>query len=99
VDGRNSTAASSFANIFYYSSFFGIGISYAITPLVARQTVAVSNKISEVLRNGSLNLCIGTILVTDFAAEPFMHSMNQPKEVVDLALPYLSIIAVSIIPP
>ena len=100
--GATPLAASSFANIFFtIPLFFGIGVSYAITPLVAEANGAGNqNKISEVLRNGSLiNLCMGLILVAlIFAAEPFMHSMNQPEDVVDLALPYLSIIAVSIIP-
>jgi MATE family multidrug resistance protein len=100
--GATPLAASSFANIFFtIPLFFGIGVSYAITPLVAEANGAGNqNQISEVLRNGSLiNLCMGLILVAlIFAVEPFMHSMNQPEDVVDLALPYLSIIAVSIIP-
>jgi len=100
--GATPLAAASFANVFFsIPLFFGIGVSYAITPLVAEANGAGNqNRISDVLRNGSLiNLCIGLILVAlIFAAEPFMHSMNQPEDVVELALPYLSIIAVSIIP-
>jgi MATE family multidrug resistance protein len=100
--GATPLAASSFANVFFsIPLFFGVGVSYAITPLVAEAFGAGDHqKISDVLRNGSLiNVLIGFLLVAlIFSVEPFMHSMNQPTEVVELALPYLSIVAVSIIP-
>jgi MATE family multidrug resistance protein len=100
--GATPLAAASFANIFFsIPLFFGVGVSYAITPLVAEAHGAGNeSKISEVLRNGTIiNLIIGFLLVgLVFSVEPFMYSMNQPEEVVTLALPYLSIIAVSIIP-
>jgi MATE family multidrug resistance protein len=100
--GAIPLAASSFANIFFsIPLFFGIGVSYAITPLVAQAEGAndTSNIIST-LKNGSLiNLVTGFILVgLIFSIEPFMHLMGQPTEVVTLGIPYLSIIAVSIIP-
>lgn len=100
--GATPLAAASFANVFFsIPLFFGIGVSYAITPLVAEANGAGNqSRISDVLRNGSLiNFFMGLILVAlIFVVEPFMHSMNQPEDVVDLALPYLSIIAVSLIP-
>lgn len=100
--GATPLAAASFANIFFsIPLFFGVGVSYAITPLVAEAHGAGNEtKISEVLRNGSIiNLVIAFLLVAlVFSVEPFMFSMNQPEEVVRLAIPYLGIIAVSIIP-
>ena len=100
--GATPLAAASFANVFFsVPLFFGVGVSYAITPLVAEAGGAgQGNTISDVLRNGSLiNFVMGCILVAlIFSVEPFMHSMGQPIEVVDLALPYLSIVAISIIP-
>jgi len=100
--GATPLAASSFANIFFsIPLFFGVGVSYAITPLVAQAEGANDhNKIIDTLKNGALiNLVTGLVLVAlIFSVEPFMHSMGQPDDVVTLAIPYLSIIAVSIIP-
>jgi MATE family multidrug resistance protein len=100
--GAVPLAASSFANVFYnIPLFFGVGVSYAITPLVAQAEGAKdSATIIAVLKNGSLiNLFTGFALVAlIFGMEPFMHKMSQPEEVVALALPYLSIVALSIIP-
>ncbi|MCC6836493.1 MAG: MATE family efflux transporter [Cytophagales bacterium] len=100
--GAVPLAASSFANVFFnVLLFFGVGVSYALTPLVAQAEGAnESSKIIAVLKNGILiNLLTGFALVLlIFGIEPFMHYMGQPEEVVTLALPYLSIIALSIIP-
>jgi len=100
--GAVPLAASSLANIFFsVPLFFGVGVSYAITPLVAQAEGANDdNKIIAALKNGSvINLVTGLILVVlIFSVEPFMHSMGQPTDVVTLAIPYLSIIAISIIP-
>jgi MATE family multidrug resistance protein len=100
--GATPLAASSFANIFFsIPLFFGVGVSYAITPLVAEAHGAGEHKkISDVLRNGTIiNLIIGILLtLLIFSAQPFMHRMNQPVDAVVLAIPYLSIIALSIIP-
>jgi len=100
--GATPLAASSFANIFFsIPLFFGIGVSYAITPLVAEGAGAKDTpKIIDVLRHGALiNLLVGLVLAAlIFTAEPFMFSMGQPEDVVALGIPYLSIIGVSIIP-
>jgi MATE family multidrug resistance protein len=100
--GTTPLAASSFANIFFsIPLFFGIGVSYAITPLVAQAEGAKdTNKIISTLKNGTLiNLVTGFVLVgLIFLIEPFMYSMGQPEEVVTLGVPYLNIIAISIIP-
>lgn len=100
--GAIPLAASSFANVFFtIPLFFGVGVSYAITPLVA-EADGSGNKttIVDVLKNGTLiNLTTGLLLVLFiFAIEPFLHLLNQPEEVVTLAIPYLSIVAVSILP-
>ncbi len=100
--GATPLAASSFANIFFsIPLFFGIGVSYAITPLVAQAEGAHDDSsIINTLKNGALiNLTTGFILVAlIFSVIPFMHSMGQPEDAVTLAIPYLGIIAVSIIP-
>ena len=100
--GATPLAASSFANIFFsVILFFGVGVSYAITPLVAEAEGANDqSRIIAILKNGTLiNVAVGFILVgLVFLAEPFMIYLGQPEEVVTLGVPYLSIIAVSIIP-
>lgn len=100
--GATPLAASSFANIFFsIPLFFGIGVSYAITPLVAQaEGASDKNKIIDTLKNGALiNLVTGFVLVAlIFSTEPFMIYLGQPEEVVALGIPYLSIIAISIIP-
>jgi MATE family multidrug resistance protein len=100
--GAVPLAASSLANIFFsIPLFFGVGVSYAITPLVANAHGAnESHEIIDILKNGSfINLLTGLTLTTlIFSVEPFLHFMGQPTEVVTLAIPYLSIVAVSIIP-
>lgn len=100
--GALPLAASSFANVFYnIPLFFGVGVSYAITPLVAQAEGSNnSSKIIAVLKNGSIiNLITAFVLVVlIFSIEPFMYYMGQPEDVVTLALPYLSIVGVSIIP-
>jgi multidrug resistance protein, MATE family len=100
--GAVPLAASSLANVFFsIPLFFGIGVSYAITPLVAQALGANEpNKIIDTLKNGSLiNLITGlTLTALIFAIEPLLPFIGQPEEVVTMAIPYLSIIAVSIIP-
>lgn len=100
--GATPLAASSFANIFFtLPLFFGVGVSYAITPLVAEAHGANNPKaIIETLRNGLLiNMLTGIVLVIlVFAIEPTLHMMSQPPEVVTLAIPYLKIVVISIIP-
>lgn len=100
--GATPLAAASFANIFFaIPLYFGVGVSYAITPLIAQADGSNEvNKIIATLKNGSLiNLITGLALVVlIFSVQPFMYSMGQPAEVVRLAIPYLSIIAISIIP-
>ena len=99
---KHILSGSSFANIFFsVILFFGVGVSYAITPLVAEAEGANDeSRIIAILKNGTLiNVAVGFILVgLVFLAEPFMIYLGQPEEVVTLGVPYLSIIAVSIIP-
>jgi MATE family multidrug resistance protein len=100
--GAVPLAASSFANTFFsVPLFFGVGVSYAITPLVAESEGARNTKsVVEILKHGTLiNVITGMFLVAIIiGVEPFMHWMGQPKEVVALAVPYLTIIGASILP-
>lgn len=81
--------------------YVGIGFSTAITPLVAEADGANDKpEAKKVLKHGIL-LCIilglglfGIIM----ACKPLLYLAKQPDEVVKLAIPYLNLVAFSIIP-
>lgn len=100
--GATSLAAAGLANvIFNVLLLFGIGVSFAITPLVAAADGERNDmRIVETLRHGFIiNLVNGFLLVTIvYSARNLLHHINQPPEVVSLSIPYLTIIASSLIP-
>jgi MATE family multidrug resistance protein len=80
---------------------FGIGVSYAITPLVATANGEGNDHgVIETLRHGlAINIITSLFLaVIVFLAKNILYHIGQPAEVVEHAIPYLSIITVSIIP-
>ena len=100
--GAEPLAAASLANvIFYVIMVFGLGVSLAVTPLVAaadgEQDV---DKIGGFLSNGLLvNTVLGTLLALSVVAvTPGLYFMDQPQEVVIIAIPYLKIITMGMIP-
>ena len=100
--GATSLAAASLANvIFNLLMLFGIGVSYGITPLVATaEGEGDTNKISDTLRNGLMIAFInGMILIAIvLLCRPVLHHIDQPEDVVKLAIPYLTILASSLLP-
>jgi multidrug resistance protein, MATE family len=100
--GATPLAASSLANVvFTLALTFGIGVSYAITPLVAEADGKKNDQhIVDALRHGFIiNIITGVALVAIILlTQQFLHHINQPTAVVNLAIPYLNIIAFSIIP-
>ncbi len=81
--------------------YVGIGFSTAITPLVAEADGAGDKKeAKQVLKHGIL-LCIvlGIVLFgIIMACKPLLYLAKQPEEVVSLAIPYLNLVAFSIVP-
>lgn len=100
--GAVPLAASSLANSFFsVLLFFGIGVSYAITPLVAEASGAHNNqRIMDAFRHGLIiNLITSLLLVTVvIAGQSVLYHLGQPQDVVDLAVPYLLIITYAIVP-
>ena len=97
-----SLAAAGLANVvFNVLMLFGIGVSYAITPLVATADGA-GNKddIIEILRHGLvINIANSIILAAMvYTGRSLLHYIDQPPEVVTLSIPYLSIVTFSLIP-
>lgn len=81
--------------------YVGIGFSTAITPLVAEADGANDTpEAKKVLKHGIL-LCILlgiTLYGLIMACKPLLYMAKQPDEVVALAIPYLNLVAFSIIP-
>lgn len=100
--GAVPLAASSLANVaFNVILLFGIGVSYAITPLVASANGEDNaRKISDILKHGlAINIINSFILVgIVIGAKNILYHIDQPEDVVTEAIPYLSVITFSIIP-
>jgi MATE family multidrug resistance protein len=100
--GVASLAASSIANgIFILILVLGIGVTYAASPLVA---IAIGeediDECSSIFNQSFIiNISFGIFLfvATYFSADVIRY-LNQPKEVVRLAIPYTRILSVSLIP-
>ena len=101
VSATSLAAAGLALVVFNVMMLFGIGVSYAITPLVAVADGAGNKKeIVETLRHGLvINLCNSIFLVVLVSSGKYLlNYIDQPPEVVTLALPYLSIVTFSLIP-
>ena len=100
--GTAELAAVSLGNSFIFIAMsLGIGFSTAITPLVAEADgVDNVNEGKTALKHGLvLTTIIGFFLfIALLFAKPLMYVMQQPQEVVVLALPYLDLVAFSLIP-
>lgn len=100
--GAAELAAVSLGNSFFFIAMsLGIGFSTAITPLVA-EADSEQNFIraKSAFKHGFV-LCTLMALIlfgVMLLAKPLMFMMDQPKEVVILALPYLDMVAISLIP-
>ncbi|TYB80194.1 MATE family efflux transporter [Bizionia gelidisalsuginis] len=100
--GTAELAAVSLGNSFMFIAMsIGIGFSTAITPLAAEADSANNKEDGKSAFKHGLVLCtvLGILLfLLIFFAKPLMYLMKQPVEVVDLALPYLDLVAFSLIP-
>lgn len=100
--GAETLAAASLANsVFFVVMMFGIGVSMAITPLVAAADGEGKNhRIAGIFKHGLvINAWTGVVLcLLIVLGSPVLYDLNQPVEVVTLALPYLAIIAFSLVP-
>lgn len=100
--GTAELAAVSLGNSFVFIAMsLGIGFSTAITPLVAEADGANDPLAAKHSLKHGLVLCtilglslFGIILLL----KPLMYYMDQPAEVVVLAMPYLDLVAFSLVP-
>lgn len=100
--GSTELAAVSLGGSFLFIGMsLGIGFSTAITPLVSEADAEKDDqKIHSVFHHGLLSCVIlGVfIFVLIVLAKPIMYMMHQPKEVINLASPYIDWVAFSLIP-
>jgi MATE family multidrug resistance protein len=100
--GTAELAAVSLGNSFMFIAMsIGIGFSTAITPLVAEADSSDNLQQAKSAYKHGLFLCttLGILLfLLIFFSKPLLYLMQQPKEVVELAIPYLDLVAFSLIP-
>lgn len=100
--GTAELAAVSLGNSFMFVAMsLGIGFSTAITPLIAEADAAKDFVKGKTSFKHGLFLCtvLGILLfLMEFFSKPLMYLMKQPVEVVELAIPYLDLVAFSLIP-
>jgi MATE family multidrug resistance protein len=100
--GAVPLGAASLANgIFFVGLIFGLGVTTAITPLVARaHTQNQIPHVAELLKHGFISAMMVALVLFGIIlnGEHFIRLLNQPEEVVVAAIPYLKIITYSFIP-
>lgn len=88
-------------SVFSIILLFGIGVSYGMTPLVAHADGEDNKyKSTSILKHGLvINILLGIFLtiITYYGGKLLMF-MNQKQEVLDGTIPYLNIIAYSMVP-
>lgn len=100
--GTAELAAVSLGNSFMFIAMsIGIGFSTAITPLIAEADASKNfDEAKKIYKNGVF-LCtsLGIMLfLLIFFSKSLMYTMNQPEEVIQLAIPYLDLVSFSLIP-
>ncbi len=100
--GAAPLAAVSLGNsLVFIALSLGIGFSFAITPLIAEADGASNiEKGRSYFHHGVILCAVNGILLflLLLLAKPILYHLDQPPEVVALAIPYLEIVAFSMIP-
>lgn len=100
--GTEAQAAVALANGFYFLMLvFGMGVSYGVTPLAA-----AADSEGNVEENGKLlSHCLVVNVITNtvlflilIAISPALRYINQATEVVELAIPFLNVMLLGMIP-
>jgi len=100
LDPLNLAAVSLANSSIFFIMSFGIGFSYAITPLVSEAVGAGKHaRLKRVLFNGILlNTILGIIMAGfSFGIPKILYLAHQPPEVIELAVPYIRIVGISLL--
>ncbi len=100
--GPVKLAATSLGNsLIFIAISIGIGFSFAITPLIAESDGEKNHKKGRLQFQHSMILMISLAFILIaflLLIKPILHHLNQPVEVVKLAIPYFEIVAISMFP-
>lgn len=100
--GAAELAAVSLGNsLIFIALSLGIGFSFAITPLVAEADGTGNTEKARLYLHHGVIMCTvnGCLLfIALLVAHPILYFLDQPKEVVALAIPYMMVVASSLIP-
>ena len=100
--GAAPLAAVSLGNsLVFIALSIGVGFSFAITPLIAEADGASNIEKGRSYFQHGIIMCLTTgvaLFLALWLAKPVLFYLNQPDEVVQLAMPYLDIVAFSMIP-
>lgn len=100
--GAVEQAAVALANSFYTILLvFGLGVSYGVTPLVAAADSSQNYaENASLLKHGLIiNTLLGALLFALlFCCSPLLRMIDQDKEVVELAIPFLNVMMLGMIP-
>lgn len=100
--GAEPLAAVSFGGAVFFILFtFGMGLAMGLTPLAGEAFARGKHRrVGEYLSNAAVLYPIVGLLIfaVQYALVPFMPSMNQPEEVIELAVPYYEWLVWSMIP-
>jgi MATE family multidrug resistance protein len=100
--GAVSLAATSLGNsLIFIPMSLGIGFSFAITPLIAESDGEKNTKKGRLIFQHSIIMMVilGFFLsIIMLLLKPILYHLNQPPEVVTLAIPYFQVIAISMFP-
>ena len=102
VLGPVQLAATSLGNsLVFIAISIGIGFSLALTPLISEADGENDiQKGRRIFQHGMLmNTSLGIVMfIALLFAKPILYHLKQPPEVVELAIPYFKIVALSMIP-
>ena len=100
--GTSELAAISLGNSFVFLAMaFGIGFSTAITPLIAESDAKKNKSNTKFILSNGILVCVflGAVLtIIVLIAKPIIYYMGQSEEVVNLAYPYITLVAISLFP-
>ncbi len=100
--GPIKLAATSLGNsLIFIAISIGIGFSFAITPLIAESDAENNHKKLRLQFHHSMLMMIvlaSVLIVFLFLIKPILYHLKQPPEVVELAIPYFEIVAISMFP-
>jgi len=100
--GTTELAAASFANnVFMIGMYFGMGLTYGLTPLIGN--AFSKGRLKEVvilLKNGIFTHLVAALILSSimFGTYYILPLLGQPEEVLEMAKPYFLLLCLSYLP-